>query len=142
MTKDEYLEFSAKFFEQCVEISKRKNSDYTGNTQDPFANFKSVEQLGIKTEVGFLTRMNDKMMRLASFVQNGTLQVKDESVTDTLNDLANYCALFAGYLKSKSLEEKSEPEYNGMVDFIMCSSPRPNAFDARISQEKLKQILK
>ena len=106
MNKNDYLDFSAKFFEQCLEISKKKNADYSGLTDDPFANFKSVEQLGIKTEVGFLTRMNDKMMRLASFVQNGTLQVKDESVIDTLQDLANYSSLFAGYLKSQQAPEK------------------------------------
>lgn len=101
MTKQEYFDFSEEFFKSCVEISKKKNADYTGGSKDPFANFKSVEVLGISTEVGFLTRMMDKMKRISSFVSQGELQVKDESVTDTLNDLANYCALMAGYIKSK-----------------------------------------
>ena len=69
---------------------ERKNKDYTGGSDDPFANFKSVEVLGISTEVGFLTRMMDKMKRIASFVHKGELAVKDESVTDTLQDLSNY----------------------------------------------------
>lgn len=60
-----------------------------------------MESLGIQTEIGFLTRMMDKMKRISSFVHNGKLQVKDESVTDTLQDLANYSALMAGYIKSK-----------------------------------------
>lgn len=46
--------------------------------------------------------MMDKMKRIASFAEKGELQVKDESVTDTLKDLANYSCLLAGYLKSKS----------------------------------------
>jgi hypothetical protein len=101
MTKQEYFEFSQAFFNECIEISKKKNADYTGKALDPFANFQSVEVLGISTEAGFLTRMMDKMKRIASFVENGELQVKDESVTDTLRDLANYSCLLAGYIKSR-----------------------------------------
>jgi hypothetical protein len=101
MTKQDYFDFSQAFFNECIEISKRKNADYTGGDSDPFSNFKSVEVLGIGTEQGFLTRMMDKMKRIASFVEQGQLQVKDESVTDTLRDLANYSCLLAGYIKSK-----------------------------------------
>ena len=101
MTKKDYFEFAQKFFGSCVEISRKKNADYTGGSDDPFSNFTSIEVLGIKTEHGFLTRMFDKMKRISSFVENGELQVKDESVLDTLSDLSNYCALLAGYIKSK-----------------------------------------
>lgn len=104
MTKQEYFEFAEQFFGECIEISRKKNADYTGGNDDPFSNFKAVEVLGISTESGFLTRMMDKMKRIASFAENGELQVKDESVLDTLNDLANYCALFAGYIKSTKNE--------------------------------------
>lgn len=84
------------------QITKAKNSDYTGVNSDPFSNFTVVEQLGIcSTEQGFLTRMTDKLKRITSFVQKGFLDVKDESVDDTLLDLANYCLLFTGYLKAK-----------------------------------------
>ncbi len=100
MNKVEYFEFSEKFFKECIDISRKKNADYTGGNSDPFSNFRSVEVLGISTEIGFLTRMMDKMKRIASFVENGQLLVKDESVTDTLHDLANYSALFAGYIAS------------------------------------------
>ena len=96
-----YFVFSEKFFNECIEISKKKNADYTGVNDNPFANFKSVESLGIKTEHGFLTRMMDKMARIGSFVSKGELQVKDESVKDTLRDLANYACLLAGYIESK-----------------------------------------
>lgn len=101
MTKKEYFEFSEKFFSECVEISRKKNEDYTGANDNPFSNFEAVQVLGIKTEQGFLTRMMDKMKRISSFVENGDLQVKDESVLDTLQDLANYSCLLAGYIQSK-----------------------------------------
>lgn len=103
MNKQDYFDFADCFFENCIQISKKKNADYTGINQDPFANFKSVEALGISTEAGFLTRMMDKMARIGSFISKGELQVKDESVTDTLSDLANYSCLLAAYIKSKKI---------------------------------------
>lgn len=102
MTKQEYFEFHKATTEKMFAITRAKNSDYTGAAPDPFSNFTCVEALGIcSTEQGFLTRMTDKLCRLASFVQNGTLAVKDESASDTLLDLANYCILMAGYVESK-----------------------------------------
>lgn len=100
MNKTEYFEFAEHFFGECLEISRKKNADYTGGNDNPFANFEAVEVLGISAEQGFLTRMMDKMKRIASFVEQGELQVKDESVLDTLQDLANYSCLLAGYIQS------------------------------------------
>lgn len=103
MDKKQYFEFAQAFFNECIEISRKKNADYTGGNDNPFSNFTSVENLGIKTEQGFLTRMMDKMARIGSYVSKGELQVKDESVKDTLRDLANYSCLLAGYIESKKL---------------------------------------
>lgn len=107
MDRKEYIEFFKEVTERMLDVTKRKNADYTGAGNDPFANFTMVEALGIcSAEQGFLTRMTDKLMRITSFVQNGTLQVKDESVTDTLQDLAVYCILFMAYLKGQSKDDK------------------------------------
>lgn len=105
MTKQDYFKFAEQFFGECLEISRKKNADYTGQNDDPFANFKAVEVLGIATEQGFLTRMMDKMKRIASFVEQGELQVKEESVLDTLQDLANYSCLLAGYIQSVKTQQ-------------------------------------
>jgi len=84
------------------QITEKKNSDYTNSATDPFKNFTMVESMGFATaEQGFLTRITDKVMRVASFVKQGTLKVADEKVTDTLLDCANYCLLMICYLKSK-----------------------------------------
>lgn len=102
MTKKQYMAYHRSMCDRMVAITKAKNSDYTGVTDDPFANFERVEDLGVTDTLrGFLTRMLDKYMRIVSFVQKGVLQVKDESVEDTLIDLANYCILMAGCIKSK-----------------------------------------
>ncbi len=85
-----------------IEITVAKNADYTGSSGDPFANFRTIELLGVASvEAGFITRITDKLRRICTFVQKGILLVKEESVEDTLIDLANYCALLAGYLKEK-----------------------------------------
>lgn len=102
MTKQEYMDFHEACCKRMVEVTRAKNADYTGTSVDPFANFTRVESIGIcSTEQGFLTRMFDKFSRITSFVQKGVLQVKDESVEDTLIDLANYSILMAGFIRSK-----------------------------------------
>lgn len=72
-----------------------KNLDYA-TAEDPFRNFRRHGLLGM------LVRMDDKMARLQSFIENGTLAVKDESVEDCLVDLVNYSVLFAGYIQDSN----------------------------------------
>lgn len=112
MTKAEYFEFHEACCEKMRAITMAKNADYTGESVDPFANFTRSEALGItSTERGFLTRMVDKIARLISFADRGILQVKDESVEDTLLDLANYCILMAGYIQSKRPQKNDLSHY-------------------------------
>lgn len=105
MTKAEYMAFHEACCKKMIEVTKAKNHDYSGSSPDPFFNFTRVEAVGIaSTETGFLTRMFDKFARVTTFVDKGVLQVKDESVEDTLIDLANYSILMAGYIRSKRME--------------------------------------
>lgn len=114
MTKQEYMKFHADLCAKMIEITKKKNADYTGIGDDPFKNFKAVgfyDQSWIL--IGFFTRMTDKFGRLASFLQKGILLVKDESLEDTLLDLANYCLLLCGYLKSVREAKEISSERTG-----------------------------
>jgi hypothetical protein len=45
--------------------------------------------------------MTDKFARVTSLVSGVEQKVSDESIYDTLKDLANYSILLAGYLRSK-----------------------------------------
>jgi len=102
MNQEQYLQEFKKLTEEMYAITKAKNSDYAGDTDQPFKNFTMVETMGgSTTEQGFFTRMTDKLMRFAGFLRNGTLQVQDEKIEDTLLDLANYCLLCICYLRSK-----------------------------------------
>lgn len=71
-----------------------KNHDYAAS-DDPFRNFRTFGELGI------LVRLSDKIARLQSFIENGELMVKDESVLDTVLDITNYAVLFYGYVEEK-----------------------------------------
>lgn len=129
MTREEYLAFHRECCERMVEITAAKNADYTSGSDDPFFNFTRVEALGIaSTEQGFLTRMLDKVARVITFVKKGVLRVKDESVEDTLLDLANYCLLFAGYIRAKKRSQKLEGDYEEIC-YLRSGEPVPEGYE-------------
>lgn len=69
---------------ELTSIYRKKNADYG----DSFS--RAVEKYGL---VSALTRISDKFNRLESLILHQTQEVKDESVQDTLLDLANYCIM-------------------------------------------------
>ena len=78
---------------EMLEIYEHKNADY-GNSFE-----QTCDEFGI---VAALVRMNDKMQRikkLGMFKQlNG--EVADESIIDTLTDLANYAIMTRLWLEN------------------------------------------
>nr|DAE05332.1 MAG TPA: Nucleotide modification associated domain 1 [Siphoviridae sp. ctWKa2] len=75
----------------------RKNHDY-GNSFE-----ESLDQFGI---IASLVRMQDKMLRLQSLTDDSkTQQVGSESLLDTLEDLSNYAAMTACWLKGVQAED-------------------------------------
>ena len=67
------------------EVYKQKNADYG----DSFG--ESIRKFG---QVAALVRMSDKWNRLCNLMMNNTgRQVADETVDDTLLDLANYAIM-------------------------------------------------
>lgn len=102
MNKEEFTDYHKHLIDLMHLIMLRKNADYTGESSDPFANFKLTEKVGVcSAEKGILTRMLDKLARINSFLDKGVLEVPDEKVEDTLVDLANYSLLLAGLIKSR-----------------------------------------
>jgi len=103
MTGKEFIEYHKTVVAKMNDIVRAKNQDYSGGGDcDAFNNFTMVEKKGTcSTEAGFLVRMEDKMMRINNLIKNGSAAVKDESIRDTLMDLANYSILMMGYIESK-----------------------------------------
>ena len=77
-----------------------KNSDY-GNSFE-----KSLDKRGL---IAALMRMEDKLNRLDSLNESKSQKVKDESIEDTLLDLAVYSVLTLVYLIGKK-EDTVSPE--------------------------------
>lgn len=81
----------------------RKNHDY-GNSFE-----ESLDQFGI---VASIVRMSDKMKRLESLTdESKTQQVGSESLLDTLEDLSNYAAMTACWLKGVREEDGENTLY-------------------------------
>lgn len=88
----------------------RKNHDY-GNSFE-----ESLGQFGI---VASIIRMSDKMMRIESITdESKTQQVGSESLLDTLEDLSNYAAMTACWLKGVREEDGENSCGPDMIDVI------------------------
>lgn len=88
-TNKQTMDKAAAFSQITAQMAKTyeaKNHDY-GN-----AFGKSVDEFGL---VAAAVRMNDKMERIKSFAKlpREQMKVKDESIRDTLLDLANYAVM-------------------------------------------------
>lgn len=78
----------------------KKNHDY-GNSFE-----KSLDTFGL---VAGIVRMNDKFERLVSLNDpNKDSQIASESLVDTLEDLSNYAAMAACWLKGKKKADWNE----------------------------------
>lgn len=81
-----------------MSIVVKKNSDYSDG-DDAFKNFKMIEHMSgnkISVEEGIMVRLSDKFSRLFSLMDKKA-QVNDESIEDTLVDIANYCLIMKIY---------------------------------------------
>lgn len=76
----------------AMELMIDKNADYGGD-DDPLRNFRMSAQLGIPMTTGIALRLQDKFARLNGFISGNTLQVKSETIRDTLLDIMNYAAI-------------------------------------------------
>lgn len=86
---------SERFYELLEEMKRThdaKRHDYA-STEDVFANFRHCEIAGIPAWKGVCVRISDKFSRIMGFAKKGKLKVKDESVKDTLIDMANYALI-------------------------------------------------
>ena len=101
---------SERFYELLETMKKThdaKRHDYA-NTDDVFANCRTCEQAGIPAWKGCCVRLGDKFSRIMGFAKKEKLKVKDESIKDTLIDMANY-ALIALILYEEEQKKVSPP---------------------------------
>jgi hypothetical protein len=75
---------------EMAELHERKAADY-GRGDDPLANVRASEDVGIPAWKGAFLRALDKVQRIKSYCINGTL--KNEGVEDSMQDLAAYALI-------------------------------------------------
>ena len=84
-----------KIVTETMELCVAKNKDYGSSVQDTYEKFG---------DVSYLVRITDKYNRICSLLDKEA-KVKDESIDDTIRDMANYCFL---WLASRRLKEKGD----------------------------------
>lgn len=77
------VEIHAKICQSMTDLYERKNHDYG----DSFAKMRK------EFDNAILIRIYDKFSRLKTLKSGVTQKVSDESIKDTLFDLANYCIM-------------------------------------------------
>jgi len=91
-TKGTEIDTFESVLDEMKELHAKKDKDYGS------AFHKSFEEFGATAGV---VRLNDKMERVKSLVKNGKAEVKDESLLDSLEDLACYAVMLYVELKNK-----------------------------------------
>lgn len=98
MNLQERVKRHKEIVEELNRVYEQKNTDYG----DSFA--ESVREFGI---VAALTRISDKYNRFKRLALGNRNLVGDESIRDTLLDMANYCIMLSMILEE---EQETEPQ--------------------------------
>ena len=87
--------------EKLNDVYARKNHDYGNSFGETF------DKLGI---ISAVTRISDKYNRLTSLcmLPENERKVKDESIEDTLLDMANYCIMTVIELHKNDIENEKD----------------------------------
>lgn len=83
---NDYKEIVEGMMNTCI----MKNNDYGSSVEDTYNKFGNVS---------YLVRITDKYNRVLSLLDKDA-EVKDESIDDTILDMANYCCLWLASRKS------------------------------------------
>ena len=93
MTQFEKIE---KVLNEMFELYKKKNADYGDGITKNLDNYKIAFP-------SYIFRIKEKAERCLSLQENGEVQVKDEKLTDTLLDIANYAVILVAWLENRPL---------------------------------------
>ena len=93
--------------EEAYAIIQKKNHDYTGGGDDPYANFRMANSFGVHPAVGLSLRIGDKLQRISTFANRGKLEVDGEGLRDACTDIINYAILCYGLLTEETTNDGS-----------------------------------
>lgn len=95
------IQMHKELCQKLNETYEKKNHDYGNSFGDTF------DKLGV---ISAITRISDKYNRLVSLCTKSEEErkVKDESITDTLLDMANYCIMTVIELHKDDVESENK----------------------------------
>ena len=105
------------------ELHDRKQRDY-GRDNAPFANVEASADWGMPAWIGAMVRATDKLRRLQTLAQTGTLS--NEGAIDSFNDLAIY-AIIARILYEKMQTERDVWETTQSIADVSCQGKSKSA---------------
>ena len=82
-SNDEVGKFSAVLSEM-QEIFRKKNADYGNAFKDMYSEYGLIYPV---------MHLREKLNRIESIMKNGKAEVSNESIKDSLQDMANYCVM-------------------------------------------------
>lgn len=90
--------------DEMKDLHARKNAGYSGeDNPDAWTNFRMSSQFGVSPFKGVLVRLSDKYIRITNLVRDPNNEQVDESIRDTLIDLAAYALIAVCILDEKEL---------------------------------------
>lgn len=92
----------ATILDTMNQLSIKKDKDYAGD--EFLSNFRVAKMLGVKPSMGAAIRLSDKWSRICQLVQKPNPEVIDETIEDTLMDMANYCIIMILLLREENGE--------------------------------------
>jgi|TARA_A100000171_G_C2111166_1_gene135135 hypothetical protein len=109
--KDWWEEFRRAKVEEILELTGKKNADYTGarSEPNPFQNFDLSSDFDVDPIVGVCVRMQDKFQRAKAFCKQGNLELNDkgDTVEDIFKDLIGYSLIVIGMLERQKNTQKN-----------------------------------
>ena len=82
---NDFMKLYSEIVEGMKETCIAKNKDYGTSVQDTYEKFG---------DVSYQVRLTDKWNRINTLLEKGKAEVKDESIDDTILDMANYLLLW------------------------------------------------
>ena len=105
MTRKELTTHFSDMVQKMEDVLVSKNDDYANI--DALSNFKTVGAItGTSTEIACLNLIATKVARLGVLLNSGKAP-NNESIQDTVLDMANYCVLLSAILSEKVLHNKN-----------------------------------
>lgn len=128
---NERYELFKKLNEESLELYKAKNADYG----DSFS--KSYQEFGLTASV---VRISDKVERLKA-LSKAEARVKDESIRDTLVDLANYAMMTVIELDIENEKVKdAEKAFEHVINVRMGNAEKSSQEMSRMIRQAFDRI--